>query len=83
MTPSAFMTDEAWRTMAAEMCQGIREMPVINDHPNLWCMLSLDGFGSHLCPKALQIFADYFILVIKEEGDASQVCQAYDQKVAR
>ena len=40
---------------------------------------TLDGYGSHLQGDALKIFADYKILIVKEEGDISQVCQAYDK----
>jgi hypothetical protein len=58
-------------------------MPVIKDHHDWWCLLSVDGFGSHLKTKALEIFAKYNILRIKEEGDSSQVCQPYDQLVAK
>ena len=83
MTPSAYMTDQAWREIVHDMCKGIRAMPKIEDHKDWWCLLSLDGFGSHLDASALEIFAEYKILVIKEEGDSSQVCQAYDQLVAR
>lgn len=83
MTPSAYMTDEAWEKICVKLCKGIRSMPKIKDSPAWWCLLSLDGFGSHLNEKALQVFADYKILVIKEEGDSSQVCQAYDQLVAK
>ena len=83
MMPPAYMTDDTWKKMVREMCEGIREMPVIKDHPEWWVLLSLDGFGSHLNMKALEVFAEYKILVVKEEGDSSQVCQAYDQQVAR
>ena len=49
----------------------------------LWMFLSMDGFGSHLEGSALQIFADHLIIVVKEEGDTSQVSQAYDQTAAK
>jgi hypothetical protein len=58
-------------------------MSVIKDHPDWWCHLSLDGYGSHLKTEALTMFAKYNILVIKEEGDSSHLCQAYDQLVAK
>ena len=32
---------------------------------------------------ALKVFADHKILIVKEEGDASQVCQAYNNEVAK
>ena len=31
----------------------------------------------------MEIYAKHKIMLIKEEGDTSQVCQAYDQKVAK
>ena len=64
-----------------KLCKGIWEMPAIKDHPEWWCLLSLAGFGSHLNTDALEVFAKYKILIFKEEGDASQVYQPYDQQV--
>ena len=83
MTPNAFMTDETWRNIATDLCRGIRQMDGIRDHPDWWVVFSLDGFGSHLDPETLLVFHQHKILVIKEEGDTSQVSQAYDQLVAR
>ena len=82
-TPNAYMTDEVWEAIAEPLAKGIQAMPVFKDHPDWWCYLSLDGFGSHLSPVALEVFAKYKILVSKEEGDTSQVSQAYDQHVAK
>ena len=45
-------------------------------------VLTLDGYTSHLQGDELKIFADYKILIVKEEGDTSQVCQAYDKYVS-
>lgn len=45
--------------------------------------LTLDGFGSHLVPEALEVFAEHKILVVKEESNSSHVNQAYDQFVAK
>jgi hypothetical protein len=50
---------------------------------NCWVVFSLDGFGSHLDAEWLMFFHVNKILVIKEEGDTSQVCQAYNQIVAK
>ena len=83
MTPNAYMTNEAWSNIVPKMCAGIREMEVIRDHPDKWVVLSLDGFGSHLDPDSLIVFTQHKILVLKEEGDTSQVSQAYDQMVAK
>jgi hypothetical protein len=58
-------------------------MKGVCDHPNFWVELLLDGFRSHLDTDALLVFSEYKILVIKEEGDRSQVSQAYNQMVAR
>jgi len=46
--------------------------------------LTLDGFSSQLnVPSAMQVLYDHKILVVKEEGDASETNQAYDQSVAK
>ncbi len=58
-------------------------MKGIRDHPNWWVVLSYDGYGSHLQNDALEVFAAEKNLVMKEEGDTSQVSQAYDQMVAK
>ena len=58
-------------------------MEIIHDYPDKWVIFSLDGFGSHLCPQSLLVFHENKILVMKEEGDTSQVSQAYDQLVAK
>ncbi len=81
MTPSAYMTDKAWIEMAERVALGIGCMLTIEDHGDWWCLLSVDGFGSHLKTEALETFAKHQILVIKEESDSSQVCQPYDQRV--
>jgi hypothetical protein len=64
MTLSAYMTDKAWIEMAERVALGIRCMPKIKDHGDWWCLLSVDGFGSHLKTEALQTFAKYRALVI-------------------
>ncbi len=78
MTPSTYMTDEAWSKLVPFLCQGIWLMQGIKDHPDLWVVLSLDGFGSHLASNSLLVFNEYKILVVKEEGDTSYISQAYD-----
>jgi hypothetical protein len=83
MTPSVYMTDEVWIETAERVALGIRCMPKIEDHGDWWCLLSADGFGSHLKIEALETFAKHQILVIREESDSSQVCQPYDQIVAK
>ena len=44
----------------------------------------MDGFASHLnVREALEIFDQFKILLLKEEGDSSHVNQSYDQLVAK
>ena len=85
MCDNAYMTDVVWLEVVPKLCAGIRAMPIIKDHPEWWCMFTLDGFGLHVnVHEALKIFTEYKILITQqEEGDSSQVNQAYDQLVAR
>jgi hypothetical protein len=83
MTPNAYMTNEVWIKLTPFIANGIRKMPVIKDHPDWMVCMTLDGFGSHLLPEALQAFTDAKIEVVKEEGDTSKVNQAYNQSVAK
>ena len=55
----------------------------MRDFPDWKFCLFYDGFISHLHTDALQIFADHNILCVKEEGDTSDTCQAYDDQVAK
>jgi hypothetical protein len=48
MTPNAYMTNEVWIKITPHLCDGIRAMEGITNHPDWWIVLSLDGFGSHL-----------------------------------
>ena len=83
MTPTAFMTDEAWIELAKALAKAIRDMPIIKDHPDWWVCLVLDGYGSHVKNLiANQIFHDNKILILKELADMSHVDQVYDQEVA-
>lgn len=83
-TPTAFMTEDAWVAMTPKVSRGIRQLPVIRDSPDWWCLKIVDGFGAH-CKNldAMQMYHMHKILVLKEEGDASHVNQAYDDVVAR
>jgi hypothetical protein len=84
MTPTGYMTEDAWVEMAPSMATGIRQMPVIRDNPEWWVVKNIDGFGPHTSSlEAMTIYAGAKILLLKEEGDTSHVCQAYDQKVAK
>jgi hypothetical protein len=83
VTPNAYLTDEAWAEIAPIIAQGIRDMPVIRDHPDWKVCCTLDGFSSHLKPASLTPFTEAKIELVKEEGDSSQTNQAYDQQVAK
>jgi hypothetical protein len=83
-SPNAFMTDAVWLSLVPFLAEGIRQMPVIRDHPDWWVAVSCDGFGSHVNVHAAhEIFSVNKIMVVKEEGDTSHVNQAYDQSVAK
>jgi hypothetical protein len=83
MTLNAYMTNVVWNELAMDISEGIGACPGVRKNPKLWVVLSIDGFGSRLQVCALEVFHTYQILLIKEEGDASQVSQAYDQMVAK
>ena len=84
MNPNTFMNDEALMDIIPKLCKSIRRQEIIRDHPDWWVLLSLDVFTSHVnVLNAHDIFAEFKIMVIKEEGDKSHVCQAYDQQVAK
>ena len=71
-SPNAYLTDAVWLELAPIIAKGIREMPVIRNHPDWWVTLSLDGYGSHMnLASANQIFTDHLIWIVKEEADSS------------
>ena len=55
-------------------------MPIFKNYPDLRMAITLDYFGSHLEGHDLKVFADHKILIVKEGGDTSQVCQAYENE---
>lgn len=76
MTPSAFMTDDAWSELIPRLAKGLRMMPVVADHPGAWILLSLDGYKSHTKPtKCLPLLAQHKILLIVENRDSSTLNQ--------
>ena len=83
MTPTAFMTDDAWEEITPFLIKGIRAMPVIRDHPLWWVRLSLDGFKSHVnSASSMKLFQEAKIDILKEEADSSQVNQPFDRDPA-
>jgi hypothetical protein len=83
MTPNSYMVDKALIKLTPFIANGICNMAVIKDHPDWMVCMTLNGFGSHLVPEALQPFTDAKMEVVKEEGDTLQVNQAYNQLVAK
>lgn len=77
MNENAYMTDETWAEMTPQIIDGIRKMP--------WHALEIfEGHGSNLGNlQSKQKQAKTKIQSYNEEGDASQLNQAYDQDVAK
>ena len=69
--------------MAPAFEKFLRDMPVVKNYPYIWIAITLDGFVSHLEGDDLKLFADHKIFIMKEEGDTPQVCQDYDNEVAK
>jgi hypothetical protein len=83
MTPTAFVTEEAWEEMTPFVIKGIRSIDIIKANPQWWVLEVFDGFGPHVSSyKAMKQQYDNKILSLKEEGDTSHVNQAYDKFVA-
>ena len=93
MTPSGFLTDEAWRFIVPLLIKGIRK--VVRD--SAWAFgidnstadkllvgLTFDGFKSHVKNlEELVHMADANILAVVEGRDSSEINQAFDKFVAR
>jgi hypothetical protein len=82
-TDNAYVTNKTWVQLAPFIAKGICSMPHIKDHPDWQGCSTLDGFSSHLVAASLEPFTAANITIIKEEGDTSQVNQAYDQSMAK
>ena len=84
MTPSGFLTDDAFDQFVEDLAKGIRALPVICAHPTWWVLMTMDGFHAHkMTLRGMSILAQHLILVLIEEGDNSQVAQPFDKFVAR
>jgi hypothetical protein len=84
MTATAFMTEEAWVQATPSVIKGLRSSdPIVQANPQWWVLEVFDGHGPHtMSLPAMQLRYDSKILSLKEEGDSSQVNQAYDKFVA-
>jgi hypothetical protein len=85
MTENVFMTVDAWEHMTANIILGLRNVnKYVADNPQWWVLEIFDGFGAHLLShKANEEHFAANICSLKEEGDTSHVCQAYDKHVAK
>jgi hypothetical protein len=69
------MTDETRAKLAELLAKG---------YPDWWVVLTLNGFTSHLnVPSAMEVLNKHKIFLVKEEGDASETNQPYDQVKAK
>ena len=74
------MTYEVYLVLFPKLWKGIHEMAVVREHKDWWCVWILDRFGSHVNVQiSKEIFIEHKILIVKEEGNTSQVYQSYDQ----
>jgi hypothetical protein len=63
MTPTGYMTEEAWVELAPKMAGGIRAMPIVRDNPEWWVIKIIDGFGPHTSSiDAMEIYYESRIL---------------------
>ena len=93
MTPSGFLTDEAWRFIVPLLIKEIRK--VVRDcawafgidnatADKLLVGLTFDGFKSHVKNlEELLNMSDSNILAVVEGRDSSEINQAFDKFVAR
>ena len=58
-------------------------MDIIKDHPEWLVCLTLDGFRLHLQAVAYDIFNQYNIQLVVEDGDTLQTNQAFDQQKSK
>ena len=80
---NGYMDDDTWLKVVEILAPAIRKMKGIRDHPDWYCNLTYDGFKSHVnVTRALEIFAENKVDVVKEEGGASDTNQSYDQMQA-
>ena len=85
MTPTAFMTTEAWEEMTPSIIEGLRSVSAAaKANPQWWMLEIFHGFGAHLASSsALRSRFESKILCLKEEGDSSHMSQACNKFVAK
>jgi hypothetical protein len=85
MTENVFMNVAAWELMTPNIILGLRNInKYVAANPQWWVLEICYGFGAHLLShKANEERFAAKIMSLKEEGDTSHVCQAYDKHVAK
>ena len=49
MTPTAYMTTEAWEAIIPSICKGLRAInKIVEGNPDWWMLEVFDGFGAHM-----------------------------------
>ena len=93
MTPTGFLTDDAWKEINPHLSRGIRHVVRVMaatfgidgaTADKLLVGLTFDGFKSHI-KNLLELvnFAVALILALCENRDSSEINQAFDKFVAR
>jgi hypothetical protein len=79
------MAVDAWEHMTPNVILGLCNInKYVAANPQWWVLEIFDGFGAHLlCHKENEGRFTANILSLKEEGDTSHVCQAYDKHVTK
>eukprot|EP00957_Ditylum_brightwellii_P040976 3102207-Ditylum_brightwellii.AAC.1 len=75
-----YIDDDTWLKVVKRLAPAIRKMKRIQDHPDWYCNFTYDGFKLHVnVTKAIEIFIENKIDVVKEECGTSYTNQSYDQ----
>lgn len=84
MTPTAFITEEAWEEPTPHIVKGLFNAdPILAANTQWWMLVMFDGFGPHTSYlKSMQYRANNKIIPVKEEGDYYHCNQAYGKFAA-
>ena len=79
MTPTGYMTEDAWVELAPSMAAGIRQLPIICEAPDWWVVKFVDGFGPHVSSivamqETLTVNARILVACGKERIHSGDVC---------
>ena len=79
MTPTNFMTEEAWEKATPHIVKGLRNAnPIVADNTQWRMLVMFNGFGTHTSSlKPMQYFSNNKIMAGKEEGDYFHCNQSY------